>query len=41
MRTKVVLKDVGVNENDAKTHAAQEYFPTRLKTKLQKKPFMS
>jgi hypothetical protein len=41
VKTEVVLEDVGVNENDARTHAAQEYSLACLKTKLKKKSFMS
>jgi hypothetical protein len=34
MRAKLVLKDVGVGKNDAKTQATQEYFLACPKVKL-------
>jgi hypothetical protein len=37
VKVKVVLEDVGARENGVRTHAAQEYFPAHLKTKLQKR----
>jgi hypothetical protein len=36
MRAKVVLEDVDVKENVAKTHVAQKYYLARLRIKLQK-----
>ncbi len=36
MRIKVVLEDVDVRKNVAKTHVAQKYYLTCLRTKLQK-----
>ncbi len=34
MKLEVVLKDMGVGENDAKTRVVQKYSPTCPKTKL-------
>jgi hypothetical protein len=34
MKNELVLKDVGVGENGAKTRATQEYLPARPKAKL-------
>jgi hypothetical protein len=36
MKIRVVSKDVGVGENDAKTRVAWEYFSTCLRIKLRK-----
>lgn len=37
MKVKVVSKDVGVGENDAKTLVVRKYSPACLKIKLQKR----
>jgi len=34
VRVEVVLEDVGVKENGAKTNVIQKYFPTPPRTKL-------
>ncbi len=34
MKAKVVLEDVGVKDNGAKSQVAQKYSPTHLRTKL-------
>jgi hypothetical protein len=34
VKVEVVSEDVGVRENNARTHAVQKYSPTRSRTKL-------
>ncbi len=41
MKIEVVLEDMGVGENGAKTQVVWEYSFTHPKTKLQKKTFMN
>ncbi len=37
----MVSEDVGAKENDARMHVVKKYYLAHLKTKLQKKAFMS